>query len=336
LLAASRQYFAAQADDRLLSDNQIELAGLVALNAATETARNPQGKLRQSLGAVAIAQRTGPLLVGTNGLTELIAIDPKGKFVAGVPTEPAGKLTQTIQLWETASGATIGSLAGLSGNITALAISPDGEQVAAGSTEGEVMVWNAQSRDLVATLNDHATRISALFFSRDGARLLSGSGDNTIQLWDVGRQKIIQRFMVPRFTADDRSCRTFGVPTRPRSSAETGRNLVAGFGSSEISGIVAVALNENGDRILAGTEDKRLVWWNVPSGSCFQKLDASRFKAVAFGGSPMRAVLANDTGTFVATIADSEDNFKYTPWLLQRAATFARSSMTAIESSLCL
>ncbi len=82
-LLASRHHFAAQADDRLITDGQIERAGLVSLRAIEETKHKPEGKLRQSMAAIAIAQGGGPLLLGTDASTVSSALRQMGGLLPG-------------------------------------------------------------------------------------------------------------------------------------------------------------------------------------------------------------------------------------------------------------
>jgi WD40 repeat protein len=56
----------------------------------------------------------------------------------------------TVKLWNLATGAPTGTLTGLSDYIYALAISPDGSMVAAGSWNGEVRIWDESSAKVVA------------------------------------------------------------------------------------------------------------------------------------------------------------------------------------------
>ncbi|MBL8799849.1 MAG: protein kinase, partial [Planctomycetia bacterium] len=65
-----------------------------------------------------------------------VAIAPDGlTFAAG-----GDKLTR---VWETATGKELGKLTGQSGTVQSVAYSPDGQQLAAASTEGQVSVWKA-------------------------------------------------------------------------------------------------------------------------------------------------------------------------------------------------
>jgi WD40 repeat protein len=81
-------------------------------------------------------------------------------------------------------------LLGHSGAFNAVAISPDGHTLAAGSADQFVRLYdlssaNPQGPPVLSSLTDHIGAITAVAFSPDGHILASGSHDNTIRLWDL-------------------------------------------------------------------------------------------------------------------------------------------------------
>jgi WD40 repeat protein/serine/threonine protein kinase len=67
----------------------------------------------------------------------------------------------------------------------ALALSPDGAQIATGGEDGMIKIWDADTGDPLRSFAAHTASISDLAFSPDGSRILSGSLDGTLELWDV-------------------------------------------------------------------------------------------------------------------------------------------------------
>src|SRR3989338_4936892 len=81
---------------------------------------------------------------------------------------------------------------GHSGEVHAVAFSPDGRTLISGSYDHTLKLWDIASGREIRTLIGHAENIYAVAFSPDGRTIISGSGDNTLKLWDVtsGRELI--------------------------------------------------------------------------------------------------------------------------------------------------
>ena len=65
------------------------------------------------------------------------------------------------------------------GRYTSLALSPDGQLLAAGTGGGAVSVLDAKTGALLVSLPGHAERVTAVAFSDDGRVIVSGSADGT-------------------------------------------------------------------------------------------------------------------------------------------------------------
>jgi WD40 repeat protein/tetratricopeptide (TPR) repeat protein len=307
-LAYTRQAFGAQSVDTLLADDQIELARLVAMTALEGSQTAPERKLRQSIGAVGMAQGRGALLLGTDASTTRIAVAPNGNFIAGV-LSPASQSDRPpvhrIQLWDPTSGATIISLTGARTDIRSMAISPDAKHIAVGSTDGEISVWNVSHLNSVDEASkpikqfvNSASPVTALAFSQDGSKLISGAFDRSVVLWDVAKGARVKTLTF------DAACAVREAPDRPDTlKLPTAR----AFMPPKDGGIVAVGLNARHDRLLAGTSDRRLILWNAETDACLLNYGAPGIaKAIMFGSDPVRAVLAIDRGMFVTSTSDAE------------------------------
>jgi len=89
-----------------------------------------------------------------------------------------------------AIGPAIGTLlytyGGHSGNVSAVAWSPDGKRIASGSYDKTVQVWDAANGGNIYTYQGHSDVVEAVVWSSDGRRIASGSDDHTVQVWDAG------------------------------------------------------------------------------------------------------------------------------------------------------
>jgi len=69
--------------------------------------------------------------------------------------------------------------------VVSVAISPDGQYVAAGSMDAVVRIWDVSTGQLVERLRGHWGGIRSVAFTPDGKGLVSGSSDKTLKFWDL-------------------------------------------------------------------------------------------------------------------------------------------------------
>ncbi|MEO7020758.1 MAG: protein kinase [Ktedonobacteraceae bacterium] len=86
-----------------------------------------------------------------------------------------------IQVWEAASGKLLTTYNQKA--VSALAWSPDSQQIASGSRES-VQIWEASTGQLVITYAKHARMVTAVAWSSaNGGRIASASKDQSVQIW---------------------------------------------------------------------------------------------------------------------------------------------------------
>jgi WD40 repeat protein len=90
-----------------------------------------------------------------------------------------------VTLWEVRTGRKLRTFLGPGQGWRALAFSPDGEQLAAGSYGGPVTIWEVATGREARTLQGHTGIVWWLVFSPDGRRLATASRDRTAKVWDV-------------------------------------------------------------------------------------------------------------------------------------------------------
>jgi WD40 repeat protein len=135
-----------------------------------------------------VLQQMCDLRTGTGGPKFFVpyawasALSADGSTLAVSPKLTAG--THRVELFSTADGKPLRTLAVLVDDITALDLSRDGKLVVAGSFNGVLRLWNVETGELLAERRSHDGRsIQCVRFSSSGTRIASGSSDHTVHLW---------------------------------------------------------------------------------------------------------------------------------------------------------
>ena len=107
----------------------------------------------------------------------LVAFSPDGKMLAS-STARYG----TVKLWDTETGANIGTLKDAGGPVV---FSPDGTLLASRGGVQEIKLWDLETRTALMTLRGNGGAVFHLAFSPDSTTLVSGEGFGMIKFWDV-------------------------------------------------------------------------------------------------------------------------------------------------------
>jgi WD40 repeat protein len=111
-----------------------------------------------------------------------MAYEPKGKVLA------LGRNGE-VEIYSAEEQSLVRKLSGPSGNVNAVAFSPDGKILfgAGGQPglKGEINVWKLSDGSLLRVISGHADAIYALAVSPDGKLVASGSYDQKIKIWDA-------------------------------------------------------------------------------------------------------------------------------------------------------
>ena len=167
-------------------------------------------------------------------------------------TEDRADLDGPVRLWKLDSNGWQSSakLGGHREAVSSLAFSPSGEQLASGSTDGNLVLWSLQTLPHVGKkLAKHTDAVFGLAFSPDGRFLVSGGLDRQLHQWD--------------------SKANFVKTIAELSSA-----------------IRSLDLSKDGSRILVGLEEGRARVLSFPEGDLIQSFSEDRDKVdtVAFSG----------------------------------------------------
>jgi WD40 repeat protein len=118
-----------------------------------------------------------------------------GDGLLALSTDPEG-----VQVWDLAAGSKLRTLAGHSGNIFAVAFSPDGRRALScsgtdyyddklrqelGGVDNTVRLWDVGSGQELARLEGHERNVNCVAFLPDGRHAVSGSSDSLVRLWSL-------------------------------------------------------------------------------------------------------------------------------------------------------
>ena len=97
----------------------------------------------------------------------------------------------SVTLWDTATGKTMNLRHNHSGNVTSVAIAPDGKTMVTVSEDRTAKLWSTVSAKELATLKGHTDTVDSVAFSPDGKIVATGGSDTTVKLWDAASYKVL-------------------------------------------------------------------------------------------------------------------------------------------------
>ena len=194
-----------------------------------------------------------------------------------------------VKLWETATGKLLRDFGEYDGLVTAVAISPSGDQVLAGSYDGTLRLWDSATGQLLHLIKAHSNWIRTVAFSPDGSLLLSAADwENTLKLWDTKTGELL-------------------------------RNL-----EGHNQQITSATFSRDGRSLLSGSKDATARIWDVSTGKERVRLVASN-SGTSLGMTPDGIFTASDEGMLsvvrglAATVIGQVHQSLYNPDLVREA-----------------
>lgn len=194
------------------------------------------------------------------------------------------------ELWDVATGKMTRDFSGGQ----AAALSPDGQTLFTGDSDGTLKLWNAETGQVIYTLAGHTMAVESVAFSSDGRRVISGSTDATVRLWAAATGDLIRTFKEKSWSSfvhsvaispDGRTIAS-GLHDNQVSlwDAETGKKIR----SLSTPWILAyVTFSPDGQTLLSsstGSKGKQVILWDVSTGR--------QIRSITPGGWPTGGLLA--------------------------------------------
>jgi WD40 repeat protein len=259
---------------------------------------------------VASSDAAGSINVwNANSAIRLASIPGSGEAIWAMAFDATGKMFATasgskVQVWEAQSCRLAATLGGHQGGNFSVAISADGQVVAAGSFDGNARVWRVASGQLVATLPGHEGGAWSVALDTHGQTLITASFDGTIRAWDTvdGQLTAIMRGHTGgvrgvAVTRDGRTIASASYDGTVRLWLADGRLLgeLRGF----TSGMRAVALKEDAKLCATASFDRGVRVWDVDQGRLVSTLTGHTggVWAVAMSADGQLIASGGDDGT---------------------------------------
>jgi WD40 repeat protein len=208
-------------------------------------------------------------LAGIGCTVNAVAFSPDGSLVAAAGGEPGRD--GEIQLWDWRARRLTRTIRAHADAIYAIAFSPNGEWLAAGSYDHLVSLHRVRSSEPPRLLKDHTDAVYAVSFSPDGLRLASASGDRTVKLWEVASGRRV-------YTLSEPTAELYAVAFRPggRQLAAAGADkmirvwdLASDHGRLAESAyahdgaILRLLYIPDGARLISSSEDRSVKSWDA-------------------------------------------------------------------------
>jgi WD40 repeat protein len=178
------------------------------------------------------------------------------------------------------------SFSGVTDIVDAVAISRNGEQVAAACANGQVLVWDVPSGKGPTRLSGHTGPLSCLVFAPDG-KTLAGAADETVSVWNLARpgQRVALEghagaVLGIAFRADGRA-----IATASRDKTVKLWDRAGGKAQATLQGhskeVLAVSFRPSPHQLVSYDKGGQLIQWDVPSARPRAKVSTEHRPAAA-------------------------------------------------------
>jgi WD40 repeat protein len=253
--------------------------------------------------------RLPPQFLGVGHISS-VALSPDGKLLATGHTYSSdnGNGETVVKLWGLTTGNQVGTLAGHTEGITAVAFTDRGRALAAADGAGTVRLWDTMTHRERGVYRSHRDAVLCLAFSSDGATLATGAADGEIKLWEAvpERERLTlhpdqQGIPSIALSADGATLATGGSNGTTRLwDVRTGRPLP----SLEGQGGQFVAMSPDGRTLATGSNDGRVQLWDLATRRLQRTLSGS---AREFSEEPLPLAYAPDGRMLAAVAAGRKD-----------------------------
>lgn len=256
--------------------------------------------------------RLGTIRFHQGGDVNGLAFSRDGRLLASA----GGWSDRTVHLWDVATAKEVRLFTGPTGNVRAVAFSPDGKTLAAGSDDGSLHLWDAKTGRLQRVFT-YKFRIESVAFAPDGKHIAcacnSPHGPYLLRRIDIttGRIKTnLQAHQAPIhsvvFSPDGKTLATASLDKSIRlwdpRKGESRLQINGHFGE-----VYSLIFSPDGKRLASASQDQTVRSWDTATGKELLQLKGhtAAVRAVAF--SPDGKTLASGSDDWTIRLWDAAD-----------------------------
>lgn len=185
-----------------------------------------------------------------------------------------GSLDKTVCIWDAATGQCTHTLKDHADGVFGVAYSPDGKLLATGSADRSVKLFETGSWKRVAALTAHQDGVTHVAFNQNGTLLATAGADKQVMVWkvEIGKMENPLRALGEGDVINscvfspDGSLLVWGASNhRVKVFNGDGGNQKREMKEPE-DWVYAVAVGSDNHTVVAGTQDGKVLFWDVNTG----------------------------------------------------------------------
>lgn len=183
--------------------------------------------------------------------------------------------------------------------VNSIAFSPNGNNLASGSSGNTILVWNVEEGEVITTLKGHTDEIYSLAFSPDGNILVSGGEDELIKIWNLKDPKTpitipghIDGVTSIAISPDGNLLASSGRSVHRISLWNLKNGEFIKFLLGHTKDINSIAFMSDGTTLVSGSDDGTIRFWNTKEGNQLKTYDG------------ISAILSPDGNRFASYTSD--------------------------------